>query len=56
MQVFVGKLERKETLGRTTRMWDDNIKMRLRHTEREGMDCNERARKNMIQRWPSEKR
>jgi hypothetical protein len=36
--ILVGKRERKGRLGRPRRRWEDNIRMDLRETEREGVD------------------
>jgi hypothetical protein len=37
-RVLVGKPEGKRPLGRTTRWWEDNIKMDLQEVECGGMD------------------
>jgi hypothetical protein len=37
-RILVGKHERKKTLGRSRRRWDDNIKVDLREVECSGMD------------------
>jgi hypothetical protein len=42
-RILVGKPEGKRSLGRTRRMWVDNIKMALREIGRDGMDWIELA-------------
>jgi hypothetical protein len=37
--ILVGKPEGRRPQGRSRRRWVDNIKMDLRETERDGMDC-----------------
>jgi hypothetical protein len=37
--MLVGKPEGKRPLGRPRRRWEDNVKMYLRETIWEGMDC-----------------
>jgi hypothetical protein len=37
-RMLVGKLEVKRSLGRPRRSWEDNIKIRLKDTEYEGVD------------------
>jgi hypothetical protein len=37
--IFVGKSERRSTLGRPKRRWERNIRMDLRELVWEGMEC-----------------